>query len=281
MALKISAFSFCGNEVSYIGYSTMSLLPYVDEVIWADGNSNDGTLDLIKHIQTQYDPEKKVKLFEGFLFENYREDYDEKFNWLLKRCSGDWVIFNHADMVWLDPWKIRPLLEAIHEDDFIWGLRVNFRSFINDRWHCMEENDYTWPLIYKNAHGLHHRGAYGTPYEDFYFEDGLRHDIRSSRRDSEEIRIFHSSIWMHHYRSCKPEWQRLDKMVKQFKATFPEKSLEECTQLAKQHPYIDQRKLRTWSYNGPQPRVFEQYESEFSGFIKSLEIEKRGVLGLP
>ena len=63
---KLSTFTIIKNEIDYVGYHIMSLLDFVDEMVFSDGNSTDGTLELIKYIKQTYDRSDKIKLFEDF-----------------------------------------------------------------------------------------------------------------------------------------------------------------------------------------------------------------------
>src|SRR5512139_2144121 len=97
--MTLSAWSVIKNESQFIGYGLMSILPYVDEVVYFDGNSTDGTLELLDYIKTTYDKENKVKVFKDKDFNDFKDNYVRVFDECLKTCTGDHVIYVHPDMI--------------------------------------------------------------------------------------------------------------------------------------------------------------------------------------
>ena len=104
--MKVSGFTFVRNAVKFdypVVESIKSILPICDEVVVAVGDSDDGTLDLIKSIDSS-----KVKIIETIWDDSLREggkvlavETDKAFAAIDK--SSDWAFYIQGD-------------EVIHED---------------------------------------------------------------------------------------------------------------------------------------------------------------------
>lgn len=104
--MKISGFSFVKNAIKF-GYplreSIESLLPLVDEYIIACGDSDDGTTELVRSIDSP-----KIRIIETVWDAQAKSGgriYAEQTNLALKECSGDWCFYLQAD-------------EVLHEQDY-------------------------------------------------------------------------------------------------------------------------------------------------------------------
>lgn len=223
------------NEVDYVGYCIMSILPYVDEIVYADGNSTDGTIELIKYIQKRYDKQGKIKLFENQDCKNLQDDYVRLFNWTLAQCESDYVWFLHPDMICLNPEKIKPSLDG--------NIRysVNVMSIAGEKRNkiFVDGRSNKWFTIYRNAYGLHYYGYYGTPNEDFYFRDltGNRHICHNEDNDL-PYEIKKSPITVIHYCDTKPYKRRYERLLKCLKNTFPGWKEERYKMFARKHPRV-------------------------------------------
>src|SRR3972149_5323434 len=101
--MSISVFCPIKNEAQFIGYSIMSVLPYVDEFVYGDGNSTDGTIEIVEHIQQTYDTHKKIRLIKDVDFKNFSNDYINLYNRLIKECKSEYIWFLHPDMIVTNP----------------------------------------------------------------------------------------------------------------------------------------------------------------------------------
>lgn len=103
--MTISGFSFVRNAVRLdypVREVILSALPLCDEFIVAVGNSDDGTLELVRSIASP-----KIRIIETVWDDSLREGgriLSQQTNIALAECSGDWCIYVQAD-------------EAFHEDD--------------------------------------------------------------------------------------------------------------------------------------------------------------------
>lgn len=271
--MRISIFSCIKNEVEFIGYSIMSILDYVDEIVYSDGNSTDGTIEVIEHIQNKYDKDNKVKLFKNMDFKNFTKDYVNKFNWTLKQCTGDYIMYLHPDMIVVNPDRIKKSLSSN-------GLRynVNMVSIAGENRDKIFSNGRgdKWALIYKNDLGLHFHGCYGSPEEDLYFRDitGNEHKCYLLIQYL-PYQILNTDIKINHYCECKNYHRRLNKMFTVLHTVNPLMDKASILQTAESHPRVTLEDKKYMGINYKfipntlrKPEVFNKYEKEFKKFSK-------------
>lgn len=101
--MKISGFTIVRNAVQFhypVLASIQSILPICDEFIVNVGDSQDGTLELIKSIRSP-----KIRIIQTVWDMNKKPTVlSEQTNIALKECKGDWAFYLQTD-------------EVIHEDD--------------------------------------------------------------------------------------------------------------------------------------------------------------------
>lgn len=116
--MKVSGFSICRNAVKFdypIVEAIRSALPVVDEFVVNVGQSNDGTVELIRSIGSE-----KVRIVESEWDDSMKKDgllFSHETNIALARCSGDWALYLQAD-------------EVLHEQDYEPLVR-NFRDQVS------------------------------------------------------------------------------------------------------------------------------------------------------
>ncbi len=112
--MKVSGFSICRNAVKFdypIVEVIRSALPIVDEFVVNVGQSDDGTLELIRGIGSD-----KIRIVESAWDDSMQKDgllFSRETNIALSRCTGDWALYLQAD-------------EVLHEADYDsmrWVLR--------------------------------------------------------------------------------------------------------------------------------------------------------------
>ncbi len=140
--MRVSGFTIVRQTVS-LGYpfveSIRSLLPLVDELVVAVGDSDDGTWEAVQAIgdaklrafHTRWDP----------LLRAHGEVLREQTNLALSRCTGDWAVYLQAD-------------EVLHEDD-LEPLRASLKRHLERR---------TEALLFRY---LHFFGCYGVVGDDW------------------------------------------------------------------------------------------------------------------
>lgn len=261
--MKISVFTIVKNEAEYIGYGIMSVLDYVDELVYADGNSTDGTLEIIEFIKHKYDKDDKIKLFKDKDCKDLREDYQKLFQWTLEQCKGDYVWFLHPDMICINPETIRQqILKGVRYNVNVISLAGEDREKI-----ITGGRSYKWYPIYKNDFGLHFYGYYGSDDEDFYFKafTGDEH-IFWSKKKFLPYRIEDTNITLYHFCDCKPYKRRLERMINILKINNPEATEEQCKEVAVNHPRVNlkdsiyqDKQFRFEEFKGDYPEVFSKY----------------------
>jgi hypothetical protein len=117
--MKVSGFSICRNAVKFdypIVEAITSALPIVDEFIVNVGQSDDGTLELIRSIGSD-----KIQIVETVWDDSMKKDgllFSHETNKALARCSVDWALYLQAD-------------EVLHDQDYD-VLRKNLRDQISN-----------------------------------------------------------------------------------------------------------------------------------------------------
>ena len=117
--MKVGGFSICRNAVKFdypIVEAIRSALPVVDEFVVNVGQSNDGTVELIRSIGSE-----KVRIVESEWDDSMKKDgllFSHETNKALARCSGDWALYLQAD-------------EVLHEQDYEPLVR-NFRDHVSN-----------------------------------------------------------------------------------------------------------------------------------------------------
>ena len=269
--MTVSVFALIKNEERFLPYSIMSLLPYVDEFCYGDGDSTDGTIKLIEYIQKKYDTEGKIKLFNGFDFTDFKESYVAKFNEIMKKCLGNYVFYCHPDMIMTDPGVL-----ANKEKMSELAYSVGIRSFAGEDLglEIVKGRSDRWKLIMKNAFGLHYAGFYGAAEEDMYFSaiTGKEHVLHKSFRDY-PYRVADSGIKISHFCECKPKARREQKMetVLVTNGADPQTVKEALAAHPRVHLENDKTEWGTFEFKprlDPLPEVFEKYREEFEAILR-------------
>ncbi|MFC1561633.1 glycosyltransferase family 2 protein [candidate division KSB1 bacterium] len=117
--MKISGFTFVRNALKFdypIVEAITSILPVCDEMIVNVGNSEDGTLDLIRSIRSD-----KIRITESVWDESLRTGgriLAQQTNIALRECTGDWCFYIQGD-------------EILHED-YIPIVKSSAENYLND-----------------------------------------------------------------------------------------------------------------------------------------------------
>ncbi len=135
--MKISGFSFGRNliELDYpVVESITSVLPLVDEFVFAAGDSRDETTELVKSIGSP-----KIKVIHTTWDDSMRKDgliFSHQANLAFQECTGDWAIFVNADEVIheKDYEAIRDSLKKNDEKREILALIFRYYHFDGDYW---------------------------------------------------------------------------------------------------------------------------------------------------
>lgn len=132
--MKVSGFTFVRNAIKFdypVIESIRSIMPICDEVVVAVGNSEDGTLDLIKSIGSP-----KIKIIETIWDDSLREggyvlavETDKAFAAISP--DADWAIYVQADEVFHEKElpKIKAGMEKYLADKRVEGLLFRYVNF--------------------------------------------------------------------------------------------------------------------------------------------------------
>ncbi len=137
--MRISGFSICRNAVQFdfpIVEVIRSALPLVDEFIVNVGQSDDGTLDLIRSIGSD-----KVRIVESVWDDSMKKDgllFSHETNIALSHCTGDWALYLQADEVLheAEHETIRHSLRRHLDDPTVLGFTFRYLHFYGDYWSC-------------------------------------------------------------------------------------------------------------------------------------------------
>lgn len=269
--MKLSAFSIVKNEAQFIGYGAMSILPYVDQIVYADGNSTDGTLEILEHIKKAYAGDK-LKILRGWDFKDFKEDYVRLFNDLMKQCAGEYLWYCHPDMILREPGRIADIGK-----DGALAYYLNMRSFGGEDLDLEITKGRTdkWKTIMKNTLGLHYWGHYGDANEDMYFREitGDEHIVRP-RMDDYPFQVKDLGAHVEHYCECKPRKRREEKMETVLRTVGGITNAVAIKDVLANHPRIHLQTQRTpWGDFEFQPRadvlpdIFAKYKDEFAAVL--------------
>jgi glycosyltransferase involved in cell wall biosynthesis len=133
--MKVSGFTICRNAVKFdypIVEVIHSALPIVDEFVVNVGQSNDGTLDLIRSIRSD-----KVRIVESFWDDSMKKDgllFSKETNVALAHCTGDWALYLQADEVVheKDYERIQKALREHLSDPVVLGFTFRYLHFYGD-----------------------------------------------------------------------------------------------------------------------------------------------------
>ena len=132
--MKVSGFTFVRNAIKYdypIVEAIQSILPLCDEVVVAVGDSEDGTLELIKGI-----PSEKIKIIETIWDDTLREggrvlavETDKAFSAVSE--DTDWAFYIQGDEVLHEKYHdaVRDAMRRYKDEPAVEGLLFNYLHF--------------------------------------------------------------------------------------------------------------------------------------------------------
>lgn len=135
--MKVSGFSICRNGVKFdfpVVESIQSVLPVVDEYVVNVGQSDDGTLDLIRSIHSN-----KIKIVESWWDDSMTKDgllFSKETNVALSHCTGQWALYVQADEVLheRDYEQIQRVLRDEIANPQVLGFTFRYLHFYGDYW---------------------------------------------------------------------------------------------------------------------------------------------------
>lgn len=272
---RISVIGPVLNECPWIGFSIMAALPYVHEFVYAlDGESSDGTRELLYHVKNKYAHEKLIIMEHPTFHPHDMKAYNEAFNACIRRSTGDACWFLHPDMIVTDGPS-----EGIPPGAMAWWVKMT--SYAGDFQTVITKGRTDkWKNIHAKKMGLHYFGGYGSQNEDFYHSDitGKSYKHFGSEFSKYPFQVMNSGISVNHYCELKEYGRRLEKMKLCLKTLYPNFTEEAIHELAVQHPRVtleeSSNQFGQFAFEGknePLPSVLVSYKTEFGSFKKTKE----------
>ncbi len=135
--MKVSGFTICRNAVKFdfpVVEAIRSALPIVDEFIVNVGQSDDGTLDLIRSVKSD-----KIRIVESYWDDTMKTGgliYSYQTNIALSHCAGDWALYVQADEV-LHEADYNTIWQSLHDhlaNPAVLGFSFRYLHFYGDYW---------------------------------------------------------------------------------------------------------------------------------------------------
>lgn len=275
--MKVSGFTFIRNAVRFdypVVESVSSILPLCDEFIVAVGNSEDGTRDLIKSIQSP-----KIKIIDTTWNDSKREGGQvlaDETNKAFDAISPEstWAFYLQADEVIHEDW-----LETIHTSMEKWkdnpeldGLLFNYLHFYGS--YDFIANSRKW---YRREVRIIRNDKRIRSYKD----------AQGFRKDGNKLKVALVPAWVYHYGWVKPpEFQQakqktfhrywhddrwIEKNVSET-GSFDYSGIDSLELFNKSHPSVMQKRVesKNWQFR------FDPAQKKFSLIGRILHfIEKR------
>lgn len=198
--MKVSGFTFIKDAEKFdfpIKESVLSVLPLCDEFIIGVGDSNDGTLELVKSI-----PSDKIKIIEtpwGEAETGAEHIFAKKTNEMLRQCSGDWCFYIQGDEAIheQDYDRIRKAMEDNLSDTRVEGLLFHYNHFFGTP--DIVVNSYHW---YQNEIRIIRNGIGIESWKD----------AQGFRRNGQKLHVKSTGAYVYHYGWTRNPQIMLDKM---------------------------------------------------------------------
>ena len=237
--MSIGVFMLVRNEASWVAPYLTRMLPFIDEVVLFDGNSKDGTLDIIKAIRAGDTNGDKIKLFEDRDVKDLRDDYTRVFNECMHSLSTDLAWFLHPDMHIVNPEQI-----LLIKDSPAIALSTSMRSFAGNPDGVLCEiagRGQAWKNIYRLRNpdlGAHYHGHYGAADEDVYFSEitGNEHDHHGQDFGKYPYIVEDSGLEILHFSDVRTFDRRYRRMISCLENQGHRP--EDCPVIAGEHPRV-------------------------------------------
>lgn len=214
--MTLGSFILIKNEAPWIGPHLASWLPHLDEMVFFDGNSTDGTLEIIREFQERHEDGKKIKLFLDKDPADLQDAYVKMFDECMRSLSTDMAFFLHPDQILADPWRLGNIPEdcvaaSCDMDSFAGdpgGQLLKIKTGRADK----------WMNIYRLRNpdlGAHYWGHYGAANEAVYFNaiTGNQHDHYGHNFGNYPYPVFDTGCKILHFSDVRTYERRYGRMV--------------------------------------------------------------------
>lgn len=270
--MSIGVFQLVKNEARWVGPWLMRIIPFVDDVVIFDGNSTDGTLEIIDEIKRKYPEGDKVRVFPDKDTPVLKDDkYTKFFNSAMWELKTDLAWFLHPDMYVVNPEQIL----KIKDMDSI-AMFQKMRSFAGEPDGKLLEivagRGQAWKNIYRLRNpdlGAHYHGLYGAANEDVYFSDitGDSHYHYGTEFSKYPYVVNESGLEVLHFSDVRPYARRYDRM----KTCLLNQGYSElrAEEIAKQHPRVTLKSDMGFKFEeSDYPEQFKIWDEQFKHLRK-------------
>lgn len=264
MSGSIGVFQIVKNEASFIGPWLMHLLPFVDEISIFDGNSTDGTLEIIEEIQKR-EHGHKIKLSKDKDCDVRTEEYTKLFNECLHSLSTDLAAFIHPDMWCENPEALKDAAKS--KAIALWCDMDSYAGEPGGQlYRIVEGRGNKWKNIYRLRPnlGAHYYGLYGAQNEDVYFSaiTGDSHEFHGGAMDLYPYKVEYSGVRIRHFSDVRPYARRFGRM----KTCLLNQGYSEAdaVKIATQHPRVTLKNGMGHRFEESQyPSEWKKWDAEF------------------
>ena len=269
--MNLGVFMLVKNEANWLPYHLLSFKDVVSEWCFYDGNSTDGTLEILEYMKSKYG--LNIRVFKDKDPKDLQDDYARLFDECLNQLTTEYALFAHPDMVLVGGSKpdLSALAATVEMDHFGGDPGGPIFKFTEGRGR-------TWKIIMKRALGLHYFGHYGAQNEDMYFRDitGDSHILHNDL-NLYPYEIEDSGLKIHHYSDVRPYRRRLGRMMSALKVQYPGSEESALKEMAVSHPRVCLSSSNPWpgfafSEHSDIPNIFTKHCDEFAQVLgKPLE----------
>lgn len=208
--MSVGTFMLILNEKPWIEAHLRNITPHIDEAVFFDGGSTDGTLEFLREWSAKH---PHVRVFEGKNPADMKDSYTTLFNQCLRTLNTEIAVFLHPDQ-WIDnPERLRTLNPEV-------AAYVTMHSYAGNpdgQLLRIEGRAARWKNIYRLRNpdlGAHYHGWYGAWNEDVYFSEitGDAHAFYGDRFEMYPYPVEDSGLVVHHFSDVRPYQRRLERM---------------------------------------------------------------------
>lgn len=265
MQLGIGSFTLVRNEIRWIVPHILNVLPHLDQMVFFDGHSEDGTLQAIRGIASDHPHGRKIKLVPGKDPANLRNAYVEMFNECMWSLDTDFAVFLHPDMYVQNPEQFA----QVKKSDAI-ALYTHMESYAGEPggqlYRIEQGRGELWKNIYrlkKPNLGAHYHGWYGAGDEDVYFKHitGSDYQHHGQQMDRYPYSVEDSGLHIMHFSDVRTFNRRIGRMVTSL--INQGHSHESAQRIAAEHPRVTLKEEHGFKF------VPAEYPAQFKEAVRA------------
>lgn len=161
--VSLTAHCLIKNEDRFVGYAIRSIINFVDRVLVFDTGSTDGTIDIIKQLQSRY-PNKIIFEEKG---ECDKKRHTKLRQEMIERTDTSWFMILDGDEVWPEA-AIQEAVNKAVQNPAAECLIAPFYLCVGDIYHQSKKGQYVLrgkkahatPRFFRKTSGMHWQGEY-------------------------------------------------------------------------------------------------------------------------